>query len=611
MKNEKNYYIIEPVKPVDLSSIRELLLRCEKPSRYTGGEYGAAKPKWGKFNFCMCFPDLYEVGMSNLGIKIVAKSFENRGMCADFCFAPAEDFGSGLKSLSVPLFSSALKAPLKDFDMLGFSLQYELCYTNMLYMLDLAGIPLTREKRRGGNYPIIAAGGPCTVNPEPLADFIDIFFIGDGESSDADVAEIYLNCGGATDEFYHRISKLGGVYVPALTYPVCENSGRRITKFGGIGGVKKAITDDLDGAIFPESFPVPNCESVHDRAVIEVMRGCYRGCRFCQAGFMYRPVRKRSVRTLTHQAKALISSTGYDEVSLNSLSTGDYGKLPELLKSIKDALPPEVTIALPSLRADGFEGDFVQDARRVSLTFAPEAGTQRLRDVINKDMTEAEILKAADSAFRAGYSAVKLYFMIGLPTETDEDLDGICALCRKIRALYAEHKNAKALRLSVSAATFVPKPFTPFQWERQADENEIKSKQNYLIKNLPRGVNLSWNSYYPSFLEAVLSRGDRRLGVVIERAYRNGCIFDSWDNRFNKEGWEDAFRQCNADGNEYVRERDEDEILPWDFIDTGIDKRFLLTERARAYAGKVTGSCLTGCKGCGLQRCCPQAKGES
>ena len=597
------------VKPVDLGSIRKLLLNCEKPSRYTGGEFGAGKPQWGKFNFCMCFPDLYEVGMSNLGIKIVAKSFEERGMCADFCFAPGEDFGRGIRELGVPLFSNGLRAPLKDFDMIGFSLQYELCYTNLLYMLDLAGIPLRREERAGKGYPVIAAGGPCAVNPEPLADFIDVFFIGDGESVDADAAEIYLECGGATDEFYRRISLMDGVYVPALTYPVCRDGGR-IEKFGGKGKVKKAITDDLDGAVFPERIAVPNCESVHDRAVVEVMRGCYRGCRFCQAGFIYRPVRKRSVATLTAQARALISSSGYDEVSLNSLSTGDYGRLPELLKSLKGALPPEVTLALPSLRADSFEGEFAQDARRISLTFAPEAGTQRLRDVINKDITEEEILKAAESAFRAGYSAVKLYFMLGLPTETEDDLAGICDICAKIRALYSREKRAKPLRISVSAATFVPKPFTPFQWERQATEAEVLEKQEYLRNNLPRGVKLSWSGYYPSFLEAVLARGDRRLGAVIERAYANGCIFDGWDSRFDMDGWKRAFEECGADGAEYVRERAEDEILPWDFIDTGVDKAFLLRERALAYAAKVTGSCLTDCKGCGLQRRCPAARGN-
>ena len=589
--------------------MRKLLLKCEKPSRYTGGEYGAPGCEWGKFNFCACFPDLYEVGMSNIGIKIVARSFEERGMCADFCFAPARDFGQGLKELDVPLYSLSLKAPLKDFDMLGFSLQYELCYTNMLYMLDLAGIPLRREERRGGSWPLIVAGGPCAVNPEPLADFVDVFFIGDGESVDADVAEIYLKHGGATGGFYREISALDGVYVPAFTTPVYNGDGS-VDRFDGIKHIKKALVCDLDGAIYPDRFAVPNCESVHDRAVLEVMRGCYRGCRFCQAGFIYRPVRKRGVQTLTRQASELIKHTGYGEVSLNSLSTGDYGKLPELIRSLKENLPPEVTLALPSLRVDSFEEDFAQDARKTSLTFAPEAGTQRLRDVINKDVTEEEVLRAAKRAFDAGYSAVKLYFMLGLPTETDEDLEGICEICRKIKLLYSAEKRKKALRISVSVATFVPKPFTPFQWERQAGEQEVKHKQEYLMRNLPRGVKFSWSAFYPSFLEAVLARGDRRLGKVIENAYKNGCTFDGWDNLFNEEGWKKAFDDCGICGEQYVRGRGEDELLPWDHIDVMVDKSFLLRERQRAYAGKVTGSCQGGCKGCGMQSVCPAARGE-
>ena len=589
-----------------MGSLRKLLLKCEKPSRYTGGEYGAPEPVWGAggFNFCMCFPDLYEVGMSNLGIKIVAGSFEQRGMCADFCFAPARDFGEGLKELNVPLYSLALKAPLKDFDMLGFSLQYELSYTNVLYMLDLAGIPLTREERRGGNYPLIAAGGPCTANPEPLADFFDIFFIGDGESVDADVAQIFVECGGANDDFYERIAALDDVYVPALAEGPVSAAEKEGFK------VKRALITALDGAIFPTRIAVPNCESVHDRAVLEVMRGCYRGCRFCQAGFTYRPVRKRSVKTLTAQACALIDGTGFGEVSLNSLSTGDYGRLPELIASLKGALPPEITLALPSLRVDSFEGQFAQDARKTSLTFAPEAGTQRLRDVINKDITEEEILRAARRAFDAGYSAVKLYFMIGLPTETDDDLAGICHICEKIRAIYAEVKRPKALRISVSAATFVPKPFTPFQWERQIGEDEVRHKQDYLIKHLPRGVKFSWSAYYPSLLEAVLARGDRTLGKVILSAYKKGCTFDGWDNLFCESGWREAFDERGISPHLFVRERREDEVLPWDFIDMMIDKKFLLSERRRAYDGKVTGSCLTGCHACGMQKSCPAARGE-
>lgn len=579
---------------INLDELSDLLLGVEKPSRYTGGEFGAPAPEEKKFNFCMCFPDVYEVGMSNLGIKIVAESFLKRGHGADFCFTPWKDFGEGIKARGVPLYSLGLKKPLGEFDMLGFSMQFELSYTNLLYMLDLAGIPLTRRERAGGNYPIIAIGGPCTVNPEPLSDFVDVVFIGDGESVDADVADIYLKHGGATEEFYKEIIKLDGVYVPAL--------GNK---------VKKALVPDLDGAIFPERITVPNCESVHDRAVIEVMRGCYRGCRFCQAGFIYRPVRARSVQTLTRQACSLIKNTGYNEVSLNSLSTGDYPNLRQLIKSLKSELPEGVTLALPSLRVDSFDGDFAQDARKTSLTFAPEAGSQRLRDVINKDVTEEEILRAAESAFDIGYSAVKLYFMLGLPTETDDDLLGIGQICALIKSVYKKKKRSKPLRISVSCSTFIPKPFTPFQWERQASDGEITAKQKALIEGLKgKGVTLNWSDNFTAMLEAVLARGDKKVCKAVRLAYLNGCKFDGWGKELNREGWLEAFRQAGVSPEDYTRERDESEVLPWDYIDVGVTKKFLLAERKRAYAGKVTGSCLSSCKGCGLQSDCPAAGGE-
>ena len=580
---------------VNLENLRKLLLKVEKPSRYIGGEFGCPAFKEGALNFCLCFPDLYEVGMSNLGIKIVAESLISRGHNADFCFTPYTDFGSGLKEEGFPLYSLGMKKPLKEFDILGFSMQYELSYTNLLYMLDLAGIPLLRKEREGKNFPLIAIGGPCAVNPEPLADFVDIVFIGDGESVDADVADIYKKHGKATKEFFEEISQLDGVYLPAFNQKK----------------VKKALHKDLDGAVFPGRFAVPNCESVHDRAVLEVMRGCYRGCRFCQAGFIYRPVRQRSIQTLTAQACSLIANTGYDEVSLNSLSTGDYPNLKELLKSLKSSLPEGTTLALPSLRVDSFDKEFAQDSRRVSLTFAPEAGTQRLRDVINKDVTEEEIARACKSAFDAGYSAVKLYFMLGLPTETDEDLEGIGRICSIVKYCYKLQKRSKSLRISLSCSTFIPKPFTPFQWEKQATEDEIKAKREKLIEVLKgKGVILSWSDDFTAKLEAVLARGDRRLGKVLLLAYLNGCKFDGWDKELNREGWQKAFIEAGISPDEYTRERDESETLPWDFIDIGISKSFLLTERHKAYSGQVTGSCLTSCKGCGLQKACNTAKGN-
>lgn len=594
---------------VDINQLKDLLLKVEKPSRYTGGEYGFPDLRPSAFNFCMCFPDLYEVGMSNLGIKIVAASMAERGFTADFCFTPWKDFGDGLKERGVPLYSLGMKMPLGEFDMLGFSLQYELSYTNVLYMLDLAGIPLTRREREGGNYPLIAVGGPCTVNPEPLADIVDIVFIGDGERSDADVAELYVQCGGATAEFFERACRIPGVYIPALTEVKYGKDGR-ICGFEG-PAVQKAVVSDLDGAIYPEYFAVPNCESVHDRAVVEVMRGCYRGCRFCQAGFIYRPVRRRSVETVTRQACSLIKNTGYREVSMNSLSTGDYKYLRELIRSLKANLPEEVTLALPSLRVDSFDGEFAQDARRVSLTFAPEAGSQRLRDVINKDITEEEILKAAESAFDVGYSAVKLYFMLGLPTETDDDLKAIKRICGLIKGAYNKQKRPKPLRISVSVSTFIPKPFTPFQWERQASREEVDAKQNLLKKELYiKGVSLSWNDYFTSKLEAALARGDRRLGKVLVCAYRKGCRFDGWAKELKREAWELAFAENGLTFEDYTREWGEEEILPWDFINVFVTKQFLLKERHRAYAGEVTGSCLSSCKGCGMQKICPAAKGD-
>ncbi|MBE7088075.1 MAG: TIGR03960 family B12-binding radical SAM protein [Clostridiales bacterium] len=595
---------------INLDDIKDLLLKSEKPARYTGGEFGMPELKENSAcNFCLCFPDLYEVGMSNLGIKIVAESISRRGYFADFCFTPWKDFGDGLKERGVPLYSLGLKKPLAEFDILGFSLQFELCYTNVLYMLDLAGIPLLRKDRVGKKYPLIAFGGPCAVNPEPLAEIADIVFIGDGESTDAEVCDLYAKYG-SSQEFFERASKIEGVYIPAFTQVKYAKDGH-ICGFEGITRVKKAIAFDLENAPFPKTFAVANIESVHDRAVIEVMRGCYRGCRFCQAGFIYRPVRKKSVKTLTEQACNLIKNTGFDEVSMNSLSTGDYKHLRELIKSLRGSLPKEVTLALPSLRVDSFDGEIAQDARRISLTFAPEAGSQRLRDVINKDITEDEIIKAAESAFDVGYSAVKLYFMMGLPTETDEDLKAMSRIVGLIKGAYAKQKRGKPLRISLSVSTFIPKPFTPFQWERQCSLQEAEQKQEVLKKHLfIKGVSLSWSDYFTAKLEAVLARGDRRLNKVIISAYQKGCKFDGWTKELNKKAWQEAFDECGIDMDYYTREWGEDEILPWDLIDISVSKKFLLNERHKAYSGDVTGSCQTGCKGCGMQANCPAAKGD-
>lgn len=578
----------------------EILKVVEKPARYIGGEWGERDLVWSDFNYCICFPDVYEVGMSNLGIKIVEESLSSvSGAMVDRCFTPWEDFGNALKENGIELYSLGLKKPLKSFDMLGFSLQFELSYTEVLRMLDLANIPLLADAR-DDSYPIIQGGGPCAFNPEPLADFFDLFVIGDGEEVMQELARLKLKIKNKK-EFLLQASRLDGVYVPSLMQ-VEYDDNRRISGFLGKTTVKKAVCSDLDKAVFPKTFTVGNIEAIFDRAVIEVMRGCPRGCRFCQAGFLYRPIRYRSVDTLVNQAVSIVESSGYDELSLNSLSTGDYPCLLELLGKIREKLP-NTRLALPSLRVDSFNEEFAKYSRKSSLTFAPEAGSQRLRNVINKDVSEEEIERCILRAFNTGITSIKLYFMMGLPTETDEDLDGIVNIVYKIRDLYAKNrKMSKNLRVSVSCSTFIPKPFTPFQWERQITKEEFDHKIARLKEKLfVKGVVFSWNNYETSRLESVLARGDRRVGKVILTAYRLGAHLDGWNEFIKPEIWEQALKICGVHAEDYTREYSKNEILAWDFVDSLVTKDYLLKESEKSKDALVTGSCFNGCKGCGVQ----------
>ena len=586
-----------------MKTLDEILLTVEKPSRYIGGEYGEPNIEPSKFNYCICFPDVYEVAMSNLGIRIVQEVINKvDGAMADRCFAPWPDFGSLLKENGISLYSLGLKMPLNKFDMLGFSLQYELSYTTVLYMLDLAGIPLL-SCERGEEYPLIQGGGPCAVNPEPVADFFDLFVIGDGEDSMRSLAELKLKCS-TKKEFLERATEIKGVYVPSLTKPV-YNENQKIATFHG-KNVEKAFCLDLDNAVFPHTQTVGNTEAVHDRAVIEVMRGCYRGCRFCQAGFIYRPVRPKSVNNLTKTACDLIRSTGFESLSMNSLSTSDYPELKTLIKSLKENLPKNTSVSLPSLRIDSFEEFYAEEARKNSLTFAPEAGTQRLRNVINKDISEEDIISGAKKAFNLGYSLIKLYFMMGLPSETDEDLEGILKVVELIKSVYAENpKRLRGLRINVSVSTFVPKPFTPFQWSLFITREEFEHKFTFLKEKLAiKGVNFNWNDYEVSELEAVLARGDRRVSKAILNAYKNGALFDSWHEFFSPSVWDEAFSSAGVQKQAYKAEIGINETLAWDFINVGITKKFLQKEYEKSKRNEVTGGCQTGCKNCGLQGRC-------
>ena len=593
-----------------------LLLSVQKPGRYSGGEINSVIKNKEKVDvrFAFCFPDTYEIGMSHLGMKILYSQFNSReDIWCERVFAPWPDFEEAMRKNNIPLFALESRDSIKDFDFIGFTLQYEMCYTNVLNMLDLAGLPVRSEDRHELS-PLVVAGGPCCCNAEPLADFIDLFFLGEGEEVDLEVIDLYKEFkkkGGSKAEFLRAAAKIEGVYVPSL-YDVSYNEDGTVKavtpKDGAPETVKKRIIKDMNKVFYPDKFVVPFIEIVHDRAVQEIFRGCIRGCRFCQAGFIYRPVREKSADTINRQAKALCESTGYDEISMSSLSTSDYTELEPLLnKMLCWTEPNEISLALPSLRVDNFSKELLEKinhVRKSGLTFAPEAGTQRLRDVINKNVTEEEIFRTCKTAFEGGYTAVKLYFMLGLPTETDEDLEGISALGQKIIDLFyslPERPKGKSPSVSISVSTFVPKPFTPFQFEPQIGKEEIERRQRHLkYSNKNRRVNISWHDSSTSLLEGAFARGDRRLGRVIEAAFKKGCKFDSWNEFFKPELWEEAFREIGLSPEFYAgRKREYDEINPWDHLDYGVTKKFLIKENELAHNAITTPNCREKCAGCG------------
>lgn len=601
---------------MDLNCLNKLLFKVEKPARYVGGELNMRMKREGEYaySFALCFADVYEIGMSHLGSRIIYNVLNNR---ADtFCeraFAPWVDMETALRESGEQLFTLETKRPLGSFDIIGFSLLYEMCYTNILTMLELSNIPL-RSSERGEDVPLIIAGGPCVCNSEPLADIIDLFLFGDGEELLNDFMDAYAlarSRGLSRSDTLMELSKVSGVYVPGLYRAEYEaGSFKRLTKLepAAPDKIARRIVSDLDRAEFTGDLVVPYLNIVHDRIALELFRGCTRGCRFCQAGFIYRPVRERSCKNLLDFADEQLACTGYDEVSLFSLSSGDYSHIHELVPAILDKYyDRRVSVSLPSLRIDSFLKDDlerIQRVRKSGLTFAPEAGTQRLRDVINKGVNEEDLLRAVRDAFESGWHSVKLYFMIGLPTETDEDVLGIAQLARKVsREFYSmpKEKRGKGLRCTVSASTFVPKPFTPFQREPQLPTPEVIRRQELLRTALKgiRGVEFNCHFSQTSRLEAAFARGDRRLSKVLISAYQNGARFDSWDEHFNGEAWEKAFEDNGLSVEQFANRRIElHEALPWAHMDSLVTEEYFKREYAKALRGEVTRDCRNGCNGC-------------
>ncbi len=604
----------------------KILMQVEKPARYIGNEINSVMKDKDSIDvrFCMCFPDIYEIGMSHLGIQVLYDMFNSwEDVWCERVYSPWTDLDLIMRERHIPLFALESQEPVKNMDFLGITLQYEMCYTNILQILDLAQIPLHAGERSETD-PIVIGGGPCSYNPEPIAEFFDLFYIGEGETQYRSLLDLYLvnkKAGGSRQDFLKAACVLPGIYAPAFYEEEYQQDGtirgRKKLYEGAPDTILKEIVMDVSDTYYPVKPVVPFIQITQDRVVLEIQRGCIRGCRFCQAGQLYRPVRERNVEVLKQYALQMLQNTGYDEISLSSLSSSDYSALNELLDFlIQECRKRHINISLPSLRIDAFSLDVmgkVQDVKKSSLTFAPEAGSQRLRDVINKGLTEEDILGGAALAFEGGWTRVKLYFMLGLPTETEEDILGIGELSNKIAAVFfdtvpKEKRTNGRVQIVTSTSFFIPKPFTPFQWARMCTKEEFiekayQTKKGIMAQLNQKSIKYNWHEADVSVLEGIFARGDRKLAAVIERAYRKGCLFDSWSECFHNDIWMSCFEECGIDPDFYtIRTREEDEIFPWDFIDCGVTKEFLLREWKKAMSQTVSPNCRKQCQGCGARR---------